>query len=218
MTISVPKDFKPALSKFDSAFDKETLLDDDNELWLIRIPDNLSESDLTHIKFKTPGEKATKKPLGKFEKEDDTYTLYKVPTAQHLKSESDSEELSDDQLDLGISGHEMLSFHCLVPSREHNGQFVFAPKPFDQYLILNETVDIPDTTPLAHSILNTPVYKREQPEGLQMRFKPYGYYSEEPVVTKRKRVGSEEEVEEKKVKKEKKDKIKKEKKSKKEKK
>ena len=190
---------------------------------------------MTHIKFKTPGEKATKKPLGKFEKEDDTYTLYKVPTAQHLKSESDSEELSDDQLDLGISGHEMLSFDCLVPSREHNGQFVFgkrqlenqtidkrclicfdiAPKPFDQYLILNETVDIPDTTPLAHSILNTPVYKREQPEGLQMRFKPYGYYSEEPV-KKRKRIGSEEAaVEGKKVKK---DKVKKEKKSKKEKK
>ncbi|KAI8361770.1 hypothetical protein BD560DRAFT_404671 [Blakeslea trispora] len=111
----------------------------------------------------------------------------------------------------------MVSFDCLVPSREHHGQFVFAPKQFDQYLILNETVDIPDTTTLAHAILNTPVYKREQPEGLQMRFKPYGYYSEETPSTKRKRLGSDE-PEEKKVKKEKKDKKKDTKKSKKEKK
>lgn len=52
-----------------------------------------------------------------------------------------------------------------------------APKQFDQYLILNQVVDIPDSTAFAQSVLSTPVYKRDQPEGLQMRFKPYGYYS-----------------------------------------
>jgi hypothetical protein len=54
---------------------------------------------------------------------------------------------------------------------------MIAPKQFDQYLVLNQVVDIPDSTALAQSILDTPVYKRDQPEGLQMRFKPYGYYS-----------------------------------------
>lgn len=38
-------------------------------------------------------------------------------------------------------------------------------------------VDIPDSTALAQTILDKPVYKRDQPEGLKMRFKPYGYYS-----------------------------------------
>lgn len=38
---SIPSGFKPALSKFDSVFDKEVLEDDDKELWLIRIPDNV---------------------------------------------------------------------------------------------------------------------------------------------------------------------------------
>jgi hypothetical protein len=59
--------------------------------------------------------------------------------------------------------------HCFI--------IMIAPKQFDQYLILNQVVDIPDSTALAQSILETPVYKRDQPEGLQMRFKPYGYYS-----------------------------------------
>lgn len=114
-----------------------------------------------------------------------------------------------------------------------------APKKFDQFLILNQIVDIPDSIALAQSILDKPVYKREQPEGLKMRFKPYGYYSGQvtdgdaemkdtkdvtadqcDVAKKRKRVETEEEDDEeadkKKVKKEKK--AKKEKKIKKEKK
>lgn len=38
---SRPSGFKPALSSYPSVFDKEALLDDDKELWLIRIPDNV---------------------------------------------------------------------------------------------------------------------------------------------------------------------------------
>lgn len=104
-------------------------------------------------------------------------------------------EETEEPVDLGISGHEMLAFDCLVPSRQENGKLVFgnytlillkemnthiylkAPKKFDQYLILNQVVDIPDSTAYAQSVLQTPVYKRDQPKGLQMRFKPYGYYS-----------------------------------------
>ncbi|KAG2191409.1 hypothetical protein INT46_000229 [Mucor plumbeus] len=230
----IPSGFKPALSKFDSVFDKEIIDDDDKELWLIRIPDNLSEEDLASIKIKAPTTKATKKPLAKLEKDNDKYALYKVPTANNLKSESDDEDLDDENVDLGISGHEMVSFDCLVPSREDNGKLAFAPKKFDQFMILNQIVDIPDSIALAQSILDKPVYKRDQPEGLQMRFKPYGYYSDqvtngdvemkdtknvnvdqsEQVAKKRKRVENEDEDDEEEDKK----KVKKEKKAKKEKK
>ncbi|KAI8640995.1 DNA-directed RNA polymerase I, subunit RPA34.5 [Parasitella parasitica] len=174
---NIPSGFKPALSKFDSVFDREAINDDDKELWLIRIPDNLSEEDLASVKIKTPTNKSMKKPLAKLEKDDDKYALYKVPTASNFKSESESGDESGDNVDLGISGHEMISFDCLVPSREDGGKLTFAPKKFDQFLILNQIVDIPDSIAFAQSILDKPVYKRDQPEGLQMRFKPYGYYS-----------------------------------------
>lgn len=90
---------------------------------------------------------------------------------------------------------------------------------------MNQIVDIPDSTAYAQSILDTPVYKRDQPEGLKMRFMPYGYYSGQVVTeeedveiketpiekdesSKRKRTTDEDttEVEKKKSKKEKKEK------------
>jgi hypothetical protein len=40
---------------------------------------------------------------------------------------------------------------------------------------LDEEVTIPDGTQLAESIRDKPVVKRQHPEGLQMRFKPYGF-------------------------------------------
>ncbi|KAI9251082.1 DNA-directed RNA polymerase I, subunit RPA34.5 [Helicostylum pulchrum] len=169
MSSTVPTGFKATLSKYASPFDKEVVIDDDKELWLIRIPDNLSEEDLVNMKIKVPAQKASKKALAKYEKDSERYALYKVPT------EEDTED--GEPVDLGISGHEMVAFDCLVPSREDNGKLVFAPKKFDQYLILNQVVDIPDSTAYAQSVLDTPVYRRDQPKGLKMRFMPYGYYS-----------------------------------------
>lgn len=75
--------------------------------------------------MKAPTQKANKKALGKLEKGNDKYALYKVPTGVNLKSQSDDEELDNDNVDLGISGHEMVSFDCLVPSREDNGKLAF---------------------------------------------------------------------------------------------
>ncbi|KAG2229113.1 hypothetical protein INT48_002929, partial [Thamnidium elegans] len=204
----VPTGFKATLSKYASPFDKEVVIDDDKELWLIRIPDNLSEKDLVNMKMKVPTQKATKKALAKYEKDDDKYALYKVPTEEDMED--------GEPVDLGISGHEMVAFDCLVPSREDNGKLAFAPKKFDQYLILNQVVDIPDSTSYAQSVLDTPVYKRDQPEGLKMRFMPYGQVTkdvemvkEEPIEEepKRKRVSEDDnETEKKKAKKEKKEK------------
>lgn len=73
------------------------------------------------MKLKAPSTKASKKALAKLEKGNDKYALYKVPTAQDME---ENEEVAD----LGISGHEMLGFDCLVPSREENGKLVFGKK------------------------------------------------------------------------------------------
>lgn len=55
--------------------------------------------------------------------------------------------------------------------------YFLVDKPFEHCLILDEIVDIPDSTALAESIRDSPIYKREQPEGLKLRFLPTGYYS-----------------------------------------
>ncbi|CEG84753.1 hypothetical protein RMATCC62417_18511 [Rhizopus microsporus] len=214
---TIPRGFKPCLSKYSSPFDKEILQDDDKELWLIRIPDNISEKDLEQLKLKVPTATTTSK-LAKLEKDNNKYGLYKVPTDSFSSSSSSSSNSIDNdkaQNDVGISGQEMLSFDCLVPSREDNGKFVKVDKPFEHCLILDEVVDIPDSTALAESIRDSPIYKREQPEGLKLRFLPTGYYSREDEKPKeeenKKRSLEEEDVKEpvKKVKKEKKDKKKK---------
>ncbi|KAI8988892.1 DNA-directed RNA polymerase I, subunit RPA34.5 [Pilobolus umbonatus] len=167
---SVPEGFKHTVSKFSSAFDKEIIADDDKELWLIRVPANISEQDLANMDLKKSFIKKNKSCSMKVDKVD--YVLNKVPTKNYEDREEEEKESA-----MGVSGQEMLLFDCLVPSREQNGDFTFAPKPFDQHLILSEVLDIPTDTSLAESIRDTPVYKREQPEGLKMRFMPTGYYS-----------------------------------------
>jgi hypothetical protein len=78
------------------------------------------------MKIKLPTNKATKKALGKLEKDSDNkYALYKVPTEQEDQDAMDEAEENEDNIDLGISGHEMVAFDCLVPSREENGKLVF---------------------------------------------------------------------------------------------
>lgn len=80
----------------------------------------MSEEDLANMKIKVPTQKASKKALAKYEADSEKYALYKVPT---------EEEMEDGEpVDLGISGHEMVAFDCLLPSREDNGKLAFGKK------------------------------------------------------------------------------------------
>ncbi|KAF7723557.1 hypothetical protein EC973_001846 [Apophysomyces ossiformis] len=160
----IPEGFVLSSSKYASEFDAEALSSGDKELWLIRVPENISPEDLVNMKIRTS---SSKKCLSKLKKDKESYALYRVPSA------ADEEET-----DSGISGHEMNGFSCLLPSMKKNGKLVFAPKAFERMLILDEEVEIPDSTATAEQIRDTPVTKREHPEGLKMRFKPYGFDTE----------------------------------------
>lgn len=81
----------------------------------------MEEEDIANLKFKLPSAKSSKKALGKLEKKDDKYALYKVPT----EAEETDDMTEEENNDLGISGHEMMGFDCLVPSREENGKLTF---------------------------------------------------------------------------------------------
>lgn len=89
----------------------------------------MSEEDLVNMKIKVPAQKASKKALAKYEKDSERYALYKVPT------EEDTED--GEPVDLGISGHEMVAFDCLVPSREDNGKLVFGKRERERPCTIN---------------------------------------------------------------------------------
>ncbi|CAO3687779.1 unnamed protein product [Umbelopsis ramanniana] len=173
--------FKIANSTHASPFDYEQLADDDKELWLIRVPHNITSSDLVGMKFKLPGDRSPGKSLGKLSKHSSSYSMYRVPEAL---------EESDENIMCG--GQEMSGFRCLVPYMKRKGKLGFAPKPIKHKLILDEKVEIPDTTEIGEEIKNKPWPIREQPQGMQMRFKPYGFDTCAPVTTKKEKKRSHE--------------------------
>ncbi|KAL0090619.1 hypothetical protein J3Q64DRAFT_1706300 [Phycomyces blakesleeanus] len=194
--------FTSSKSKYPTEYDAELLNDDDKEIWLIRVPESFTPKDLTEIKITKPVE-SSHTSIGKLTKKDETFALYRVPeTTEDKAKNSDDEDEEDDEEgknDFGISGQEMAGFQCLLPSRDHYGKLVYAPKTFKHNLILTREVEIPDSEKIAETIRDTPLGKRQQPEGLKMRFKPYGFDTGAAKV-------SDEEPEKKKVKKEKKEK------------
>ncbi|KAI8143619.1 DNA-directed RNA polymerase I, subunit RPA34.5 [Fennellomyces sp. T-0311] len=160
---TVPSGFKEFKSTSRSPVEAETINDNDNELWLIRVPENVPLEKLNGLEIKMPSKKHSKKPLAKLSYKGE-YVLYRTPQA--------GDEDHDDEQDINISGQEMAGFTCLLPEDSH---LAYAPKGFSQYLVLDEQVDIPDSTEIAKEIQSRPPPKREQPENLQMRFKPYGF-------------------------------------------
>ncbi|ORX56963.1 hypothetical protein DM01DRAFT_1334518 [Hesseltinella vesiculosa] len=145
-------------SQSTSLFDT-TALDDDKEIWLIRVPNEVSAEELCSMQLKQ-GKSAGKPKSRLLLNDNDKYTMYRVPDDQ-------------DEKDMGVSGQEMFGLECLLPSG--GGKLSFAPKSISNYLILDEEIDIPDGVALAEAIRERPIPKREQPTGLQMRFKPYGF-------------------------------------------
>ncbi|CAO3636135.1 unnamed protein product [Cunninghamella blakesleeana] len=149
-----------------TVYDAEGLEDsDDKEIWLIRVPRQIKSDNLKSLTFKYPKTEGKSLAELKLNENKDKYTLYKVPEGKTLES------------DVGISGQEMLGLTCLLPSKDNSGKLVFAPKKFSNYLILDEEVIIPDGITISETIRDTPITKREHPEGLKMRYKPYGYFT-----------------------------------------
>jgi hypothetical protein len=79
----------------------------------------------------------------------------------------------------GFAG-EMLSLNALIPDATKGGRLVQAPLGVHHHLALVAQASIPSGAPLAEEILSRPIPKREQPEGLKMRFKVSGFDTQIP--------------------------------------
>lgn len=171
---------------------------EDKELWLLRIPDNLSLKDLDKLVLRHP--------------EDATGILAETTnnkskiTYQITSSDSGLAEMS-----------------VMVPDQdsddeEEDGDLTLLPNKCVRLLSVNEKLVIPDATKHAEEIANKSKDERQQPEFMKMQFIPYGFYSadeyrdmEEPSSKRTKMEVDPEAKKEKKTKKEKKDKKKKKK-------
>ncbi|KAI9495821.1 DNA-directed RNA polymerase I, subunit RPA34.5 [Zychaea mexicana] len=166
-----PSGFRTFKSSAESTFSSEKITaKKDSELWLIRVPNNVPLDKLNGLEIKLPSEKDSRKPLAKLNHKNE-YALYRVPQEDDGKQDDDNDNDEGDN-DMGISGQEMAGFTCLLPE---GGYLAYAPKEFSQYMILDEQVNVPDSIEIAKEISSRPPAKRDQPENMKMRFKPYGF-------------------------------------------
>ncbi|KAL1932068.1 hypothetical protein VTP01DRAFT_9124 [Rhizomucor pusillus] len=170
----IPETFEAFSPNGKSPLDLDSLKnDDDKELWLIRVPDNFPVDKLADAKLQVPSADSGKKALGKINVGKDKYEFFRVP-----ENKGGNDNNNDDGDDAGVSGHEMAGLTCLLPQKD--GKLGQATKEFAHRLIVNQVVDIPDSTEIAKEIRDRPLEKRQQPEGLKMRFKPYGFDTRAP--------------------------------------
>ncbi|RUO96837.1 hypothetical protein BC936DRAFT_141384 [Jimgerdemannia flammicorona] len=161
-----PRDFFLSSTKSKSVFDVEDLQDDDKELWLIRVPTELSIKDLEGLKLQVPDPTIPHTPLGNLRKGSSRFNVYRV-----IEDALAANENGGDMR--GMGGQEMKGLRCLVPSVKKEGKLCFAP--IAQHMTINQVVQLPDASSIAEEIRNKPVVKREHPAGLKMRFRPYGF-------------------------------------------
>ncbi|OAQ26599.1 hypothetical protein K457DRAFT_684474 [Linnemannia elongata AG-77] len=147
-----------------------------HELWLIRVPEGVSNEDLETMSITLPPstKPTTSKEtttLGSLKKKEiSAYSSATTTIKYHLQTVSPES---------GIAG-EMLSLQPLIPAANKGGRLLQAPNGVHQHLALVASTSIPSGQTLGEEILSRPIPKREQPEGLKQRFQFAGTDSPVP--------------------------------------
>ncbi|KAJ1768678.1 hypothetical protein LPJ74_004691 [Coemansia sp. RSA 1843] len=151
-----PTDFVLQTGSTAPGFDSETL--EDKELWLLRIPDNVSTKKLEGLKIKHP-KIAHKGVLGQ--------TTIGISTYELISSESN--------VPAEFKG--MAEMSVLVPDTDNDDMLTLLPNNCSQLLSLVEKFELSDSTEYANHIATRDHPARPQPENMKMQFIPYGFYS-----------------------------------------
>ncbi|KAJ2582010.1 hypothetical protein GGH95_001769 [Coemansia sp. RSA 1836] len=155
-------------------FKHSAIAKDGKELWLLRVPDNVSLKDLEGLKIKHPksavhgilaettassGAKATYQIISS-DATSGSAEFRGMAEMNVLLPDNDDDEDEDDEDDDNISIK-------LLPNR------------CTRLLSMVEKIDIPDSTAYAKQIAARERPLRLQPDNMKLRFIPYGYYSAE---------------------------------------
>ncbi|KAJ1831084.1 hypothetical protein LPJ63_004526 [Coemansia sp. RSA 2711] len=136
---------------------------EDKELWLLRVPDNLSLKHLEGLTIKHP-KSARNGVVG------------------NITAGSTSFQLISSTNGLGGEFKAMAEMNMLVPDDvddDTQSLLTLLPTRCTEMLSVVEQINIPDSTKLAQEILSQVPPARPQPENMKLRFIPYGFYSAE---------------------------------------
>ncbi|KAJ1719656.1 hypothetical protein LPJ61_006270, partial [Coemansia biformis] len=156
-----PPGFEQRKGSAAEAFDLAAI--DGKELWLLRVPDNVSMKHLDGLKIKHP-KAAHKGVLGELKAGSATYQIVS-PAAGAAPEFKGMAEMS-----------------LLVPDADADDEksmLTLLPGRCTELLSVAEKIDIPDATEYAHMISTRDPPTRPQPEDMKLRFIPYGFYSAE---------------------------------------
>ncbi|KAJ2490485.1 hypothetical protein IWW37_003141 [Coemansia sp. RSA 2050] len=142
------------------------------ELWLLRVPDNVSLKDLDGLKIKHPKSavhgilaettastgKATFQIISSEATNGSAEFKSMAEMNVLLPDDNDNEDEDEDEEDISLT---------LLPNR------------CTRLLSMVEKIDIPDSTTYAKQILTRERPPRQQPDDMKLRFIPYGFYSAE---------------------------------------
>ncbi|KAJ2792446.1 hypothetical protein H4R21_006167 [Coemansia helicoidea] len=132
---------------------------DGKELWLLRVPDNVSAKQLDGLKIKHP-KSSRNGVLGEITAGASTFQVVS-PAA------GDAPEFKG-----------MAEMSLLVPDGDESA-LTLLPARCTELLSLTEKIDIPDPTEYARVIATRDPPARPQPENMKLQFLPYGFYSAE---------------------------------------
>ncbi|KAK2460684.1 hypothetical protein APHAL10511_007154 [Amanita phalloides] len=145
-------------------FDWDVIQKNSNlELWLIRMPNNLSVKHLDSVSLSLSSSRPGR--VGELTRKQTTYDIWSCD-ASH-----------PDKVDGDMYGEEMNSITCLLPRKSKNA-FYAAPKPISRHVII--TAQPAHAQPAAEggeapvTILQNPPRHSYPPELLKHRFMPYG--------------------------------------------
>ncbi|CAG8495997.1 6659_t:CDS:2 [Acaulospora colombiana] len=146
-----------------SKFDIVDIQNDENEIWLLKIPSRVTRADLSGKTFKlsTEGAEVPTK-VAKLQKNIQettfasfkkrtvdttaTYGVYEMPTGK-LKSQGEK----DDEFTKGMASHQaildkMQEFELLMPNKSSNGSLFLSSKKPDRYFNICREIEQPDLT------------------------------------------------------------------------
>ncbi|KAJ2786332.1 hypothetical protein GGI15_001615 [Coemansia interrupta] len=159
-----PSDFLLQKGPSVAGFDQPSI--GSKELWLIRIPDDVSANDLNGLKIKNPAGAFNGVALNETKINGKRYEIV-TSAATNVCAE--------------FKG--MGELNVLVPDGdddgENQGQLTLVPTRCTQLMSMIEKVDIPDATEYATTILQREKPVRPQPENMKLKFLPFGFYSAE---------------------------------------
>ncbi|KAJ2694757.1 hypothetical protein H4218_005471 [Coemansia sp. IMI 209128] len=138
------------------------------ELWLLRVPDNVSLKDLEGLKIKHPTSAA--------------HGILAETTASSGKAAF--QIISSEATNGSAEFKGMAEMNVLLPDDDDDEDdedisLTLLPNRCTRLLSMVEKIDIPDSTAYAKQISVRERPLRQQPENMKLRFIPYGFYSAE---------------------------------------